>query len=122
MNNPNTILITGGAGFIGSHLVRRMVNRYSNTQFVNLDALTYVGDTAKLKDIAYQSNYQFVHGDINDTALVKKLFTQYDFEELIQYSSSDYYNATPAIILFIIISLTVWFMMSKNKEKTEMEV
>ena len=44
------------------------------------------------------------------------------FEELIQYSSSDYYNATPAIVLFIIISLTVWFMMSKNKEKTEMEV
>ena len=81
--NKRSILITGGAGFIGSHLVRRMVNQYPDTQVVNLDALTYAGDTAKLKDIASQSNYHFVHGDITDTALVKKLFTQYDFDGVI---------------------------------------
>ena len=74
------ILITGGAGFIGSHLVRTLVNKYPSTQFVNLDALTYAGDKEKIKDITFQSNYQFVHGDITDTVLVNKLFKQYDFE------------------------------------------
>ena len=49
--NKKSILITGGAGFIGSHLVRLMVNQYPDTQFVNLDALTYAGDTTKLEDI-----------------------------------------------------------------------
>ena len=88
--NKRSILITGGAGFIGSHLVRRMVNRYPNTQFVNLDALTYAGDTAKLKDIASQPHYQFVHGDITDTALVKKLFTQYDFDGLIHLAAESH--------------------------------
>ena len=88
--NKKAILITGGAGFIGSHLVRRMVNRYPNTQFVNLDALTYAGDTAKLKDIASQSHYQFVHGDITDAALVKKLFTQYDFDGVIHLAAESH--------------------------------
>ena len=88
--NKRSILITGGAGFIGSHLVRRMVNQYPDTQVVNLDALTYAGDTAKLKDIASQSNYQFVHGDITDTALVKKLFAQYDFDGLIHLAAESH--------------------------------
>lgn len=88
--NKKAILITGGAGFIGSHLVRRMVNRYPNTQFVNLDALTYAGDTAKLKDIASQPHYQFVHGDITDTALVKKLFTHYDFDGVIHLAAESH--------------------------------
>ena len=64
--NKRSVLITGGAGFIGSHLVRLMVNQYSNSHFVNLDALTYAGDTEKLKDITSQSNYHFVNGDITD--------------------------------------------------------
>ena len=88
--NKRSILITGGAGFIGSHLVRRMVNQYPDTQVVNLDALTYAGDTAKLKDIAFQSNYQFVNGDITDTALVRKLFTQYDFDGLIHLAAESH--------------------------------
>ncbi len=78
--SKKTILITGGAGFIGSHLVRKLVNKYPCTQVVNLDALTYAGDKEKIKDIAFQSNYQFVHGDITDRTLVNKLFTKYDFD------------------------------------------
>ena len=88
--NKRSILITGGAGFIGSHLVRRMVNQYPDTQVVNLDALTYAGDTAKLKDIASQPHYQFVHGDITDTPLVKKLFAQYDFDGLIHLAAESH--------------------------------
>ena len=88
--NKRSILITGGAGFIGSHLVRRMVNQYPDTQVVNLDALTYAGDTAKLKDIASQPHYQFVHGDITDTSLVKKLFAQYDFDGLIHIAAESH--------------------------------
>ena len=69
--NKRSILITGGVGFIGSHLVRLMVNKYPNTQFINLDALTYAGNTLKLKDITSKPNYHFVHGNITDTSLVK---------------------------------------------------
>ena len=88
--NKRSILITGGAGFIGSHLVRRMVNQYPDTLVVNLDAMTYAGDTAKLKDIASQPHYQFVHGDITDTPLVKKLFAQYDFDGLIHLAAESH--------------------------------
>lgn len=88
--NKKSILITGGAGFIGSHLVRLMVKRYPNTQFVNLDALTYAGDTAKLQDIASLSNYHFVHGDITDTALVKNLFAEYEFEGVIHLAAESH--------------------------------
>ena len=88
--NKKSILITGGAGFIVSHLVRLMVNQYPDTQFVNLDALTYAGDTAKLRDIASQPHYQFVEGDITDTALVKKLFSQHDFDGVIHLAAESH--------------------------------
>ena len=53
------ILITGGAGFIGSHVVRMLVNKYADYQIINLDNLTYAGNLANLKDIEYSKNYQF---------------------------------------------------------------
>jgi dTDP-glucose 4,6-dehydratase len=73
------ILITGGAGFIGSHLTRLFVTKYPGYKIVNLDKLTYAGNLENLKDIENKSNYAFVKGDIEDMVLVKKLFEKYSF-------------------------------------------
>jgi dTDP-glucose 4,6-dehydratase len=80
MNLPKKIiLITGGAGFIGSHLTRLFVNKYPGYLIVNLDKLTYAGNLENLKDIEGKPNYIFVKGDIEDMNMVKKLFTKYKF-------------------------------------------
>ena len=84
------ILITGGAGFIGSHLVRFMVNRYPYIHFVNLDALTYAGNTKKLKDIENISNYCFFEGDIIDLKYVKKLFADFEFDGVIHLAAESH--------------------------------
>jgi len=68
------IIITGGAGFIGSHVVRRMVNRYPEYQIINLDKLTYAGNLENLKDIEGLPNYRFVKGDIVDAGFIDELF------------------------------------------------
>ena len=68
-----TIVITGGAGFIGSHVVRLFVNKYPEYRIINLDKLTYAGNLANLKDIEYKPNYQFVKMDICDFEGVSKL-------------------------------------------------
>jgi len=70
-----TILITGGAGFIGSHVVRLFVTKYPDYQILNLDALTYAGNLENLKDIADLPNYKFVKGDITDEKFIQELFT-----------------------------------------------
>ena len=71
-----TILITGGAGFIGSHVVRLFVTKYPHYKIVNLDALTYAGNLANLKDIQDAPNYTFERGDILDTNFLKKLMLE----------------------------------------------
>lgn len=71
-----TIIITGGAGFIGSHVVRRFVNNYPGYQVINLDKLTYAGNLANLRDIEDKPNYRFVKGDIVDAAFINNLFAQ----------------------------------------------
>lgn len=68
------IIITGGAGFIGSHVVRRFVNTYPDYQIINLDKLTYAGNLMNLKDIEQAANYRFVKGDIVDAAFIDELF------------------------------------------------
>src|SRR5258708_39560620 len=73
------ILITGGAGFIGSHLTRLFVNKYPDYTIVNLDKLTYAGNLENLKDIEDTPNYIFVKGDIEDMEFVKSLFSKYPF-------------------------------------------
>ena len=85
-----SVLITGGAGFIGSHLIRRLVNRYPNSYFVNFDALTYAGGLKKLEDVSGLKNYQFVEGDILDASLLKSLFKEYHFDGVIHLAAESH--------------------------------
>jgi dTDP-glucose 4,6-dehydratase len=84
------ILITGGAGFIGSHVVRRFVKNYPTYQIVNLDKLTYAGNLANLRDIEASSNYTFFKGDIKDQNLVHDLFSKYNFDGVIHLAAESH--------------------------------
>ena len=84
------VLITGGAGFIGSHLTRLFVNKYPHYNIVNLDALTYAGNLANLKDIEDKPNYSFVKGDITDMDLVKSLFEKHDFDGVLHCAAESH--------------------------------
>lgn len=84
------ILITGGAGFIGSHVVRLFVNKYPNYQIVNLDALTYAGNLENIKDVENHKNYTFVKGDITDESLMNSLFQKYRFDGVIHLAAESH--------------------------------
>lgn len=84
------ILITGGAGFIGSHVVRRFVNTYPDYEIVNLDKLTYAGNLANLKDIEDAANYKFVKGDIVDANFINHLFETENFDAVIHLAAESH--------------------------------
>lgn len=85
-----TIIITGGAGFIGSHVVRRFVKNYPQYTIVNLDKLTYAGNLANLRDIEQAPNYTFEKGDICDTAFVTNLFQKYNPDAVIHLAAESH--------------------------------
>lgn len=85
-----TIIITGGAGFIGSHVVRRFVKRYSDCRIVNLDALTYAGNLENLKDIESRPNYHFEKVDIVDFKAVLEVFKKYQPEGIIHLAAESH--------------------------------
>ncbi|WP_338732268.1 dTDP-glucose 4,6-dehydratase [Mangrovimonas cancribranchiae] len=85
-----TILITGGAGFIGSHVVRLFVNKYPNYEIYNLDALTYAGNLENLKDVEAKTNYHFIKADINDENLITHLFQKHQFESVIHLAAESH--------------------------------
>ena len=78
------ILITGGAGFIGSHVIRLFVQKYPDYHIVNLDKLTYAGNLENLIDVEKASNYEFVRGDIVDRVFIEELFAKYQFDEVVR--------------------------------------
>jgi len=90
MNFEKKILITGGAGFIGSHLVRKMVNKYSKYLIVNIDKLTYAGNLNNLKEIENKPNYEFINIDICNEADLSKLFKKYLFDGIIHLAAESH--------------------------------
>ena len=90
MSTFQSILVTGGAGFIGSHLVRRLLQKYPHTQILNLDALTYAGNLDNLKDCEVAPNYRFVKGDINDFILLQELFKNQDFDAVVHLAAESH--------------------------------
>lgn len=90
------ILITGGAGFIGSHVVRLFVTRYPDYRIINLDKLTYAGNLENLKDIENQPNYIFEHGDIVDEAFVNGLFEKYPIDGVIHLAAESHVDRSIA--------------------------
>ncbi|MBT8257155.1 MAG: dTDP-glucose 4,6-dehydratase [Bacteroidia bacterium] len=90
MRDNAAILITGGAGFIGCHVVKRFVKNYPQYKIINLDALTYAGNLENLIEIEDADNYQFVKGDINDAAFIDELFDTHKFEAVIHLAAESH--------------------------------
>ena len=85
-----TILVTGGAGFIGSHMIRHLVKSYPDYTLINLDALTYAADLSRLDDVKDASNYQFVEGNINDATVLDSLFSTHQIEAIIHLAAESH--------------------------------
>jgi len=85
-----SILITGGAGFIGSHLIRYMVNKYPEYQIINLDKLTYAGNLENLRDVEEKENYLFVRVNITNAEAVQKVFDEYDISGVIHLAAESH--------------------------------
>lgn len=85
-----TIVITGGAGFIGSHVIRLFVNKYSHYQIINLDKLTYAGNLENLKDVEHARNYHFEKGDILDLVFLFELFKKYEVDGVIHLAAESH--------------------------------
>ena len=84
------IVITGGAGFIGSHVVRLFVNKYPEYQIYNLDALTYAGNLANNEDVATAANYHFIKADITDAEEIDQLFATYKFDGVLHLAAESH--------------------------------
>lgn len=86
----HSILLTGGAGFIGSHLTRLFVKKYPHYKIINLDKLTYAGNLENLRDIENEPNYRFVKGDITDLVLLRKLFEEHKFTAVLHCAAESH--------------------------------
>jgi len=92
----DTILITGGAGFIGSHVIRHFVNKYPKYVILNLDCLTYAGNLENIKDIEKKENYYFLKGDITNGELVDNLFRDYKINKVVHLAAESHVDRSIA--------------------------
>ena len=112
------ILITGGAGFIGSHVVRRFVTKYPNYQIFNLDALTYAGNLENIADIEQLPNYTFVKGDIVDADFINNLFQQHQFDGVLHLAAESHVDRSITDPLAFVRTNVIGTMNLLNAAKT----
>ena len=112
------ILITGGAGFIGSHVVRRFVTKYPNYQIFNLDALTYAGNLENIADIEQLPNYTFVKGDIIDADFINNLFQKHQFDGVLHLAAESHVDRSITDPLAFVKTNVIGTMNLLNAAKT----
>jgi dTDP-glucose 4,6-dehydratase len=116
-----SILITGGAGFIGSHVVRRFVENYPNYKIYNLDKLTYAGNLENLKDIEHKTNYEFIKGDIQDQELMQKIFTEKKIDSVIHLAAESHVDRSIANPMEFVLTNVVGTVNLLNTAKRHWE-
>lgn len=124
MNNwEKVILITGGAGFIGSHVVRLFVKQYPNYRIVNFDKLTYAGNLENLKDIEHSSNYEFVKGDICQVNEITEAFKKYNVTDVIHLAAESHVDRSISgpmeFVLSNVVGTVNLMNVAKNAWETE---